>query len=190
MSDGALLILIFAAWLVYSKASLNSLSTGLSGAAQYASNAFGLSGNGVAVDRSGQDVGSYGDAGTLARTIYGEARGQSAAAQQGVASVVLNRLKGGFPGGSVAGICLAPKQFSCWLVNDPNYPKITTQLDTQSPTYLQCLSIATRAVAGSLPDDTDGAVFYHDTSISAAPADWGAVVQTVQLDQLVFYRKA
>ena len=56
----------------------------------------------------------------LARTIYGEARGESISGMEAVASVVLNRVafanrRGRFWwGNSIAEVCRAPKQFSCW----------------------------------------------------------------------------
>ena len=90
----------------------------------------------------------------LARTIYGEARGESISGMEAVASVVLNRVafakrRGRFWwGNSIAEVCRAPKQFSCWNRNDPNYRLI-------------CKRIAGRAVAGLLEDKTNGATHYH-----------------------------
>ena len=72
----------------------------------------------------------------LARTIYGEARGESISGMEAVASVVLNRVafanrRGRFWwGNSIAEVCRAPKQFSCWNRNDPNYRLICRVADT------------------------------------------------------------
>ncbi|HEY1709634.1 MAG TPA: cell wall hydrolase [Rhizomicrobium sp.] len=128
----------------------------------------------------------------LAQTIYGEARGETSDAQQGVANVVMNRVADPFqfPAGllGVASVCQSPKQFSCWNPGDPNLAVITT-VDTSDPVFQQCLNIAQEATQGTLADLTGGATFYHDTSI-ATPSSWIAAgyVQTVQLDHLVFFR--
>lgn len=131
-----------------------------------------------------------GDQDTLARTIYGEARGESYAAQQGVASVVMNRAADTlhFPDGaiSVAAICKQPWQFSCWNANDPNR-SVIENVQAGNQIFDQCLAIAARALGGTLPDNTGGAEYYHDTSI-ATPQSWGQVVRTTQIGRLVFFR--
>jgi hypothetical protein len=136
---------------------------------------------------SAGDVGGS-DADILARTIYGEARGSGVAAMQGVASVVVNRYQAGFPGGSIAGVCRAPYQFSCWNSNDPNLSVIQSVTASNS-IFAQCLQIAQMAVTGSLPDNTGGATYYHDTSI-ATPRSWGNVVETTQIATLIFFKPA
>ena len=66
------------------------------------------------------------DTDILARTIYGEARGESISGQEAIASVILNRVafakrRGRYWwGNTIAGVCLAPWQFSCWNENDLN----------------------------------------------------------------------
>nr|DAP43737.1 MAG TPA: Cell Wall Hydrolase [Caudoviricetes sp.] len=102
----------------------------------------------------------------LARTIYGEARGESISGMEAVASVVLNRVafanrRGRFWwGNSIAEVCRAPKQFSCWNRNDPNYRLICRVADTDI-VFCICKRIAGRAVAGLLEDKTNGATHYH-----------------------------
>jgi N-acetylmuramoyl-L-alanine amidase len=136
---------------------------------------------------TGSDV-SGTDQDTLARTIWGEARNQSREGQEGVANVVLNRYHQGW-GISVAAVCTAPKQFSCWNAGDPNLPKLKA-VTTADGIFRQCLQIATQATAGQLPDNTGGAQFYYDTSI-ARPAFWNAegIRETRQIGALVFGRK-
>ena len=101
----------------------------------------------------------------LARTIYGEARGESISGMEAVASVVLNRVafakrRGCFWwGNSIAEVCRAPKQFSCWNRNDPNYRLICRVADTDI-VFCICKRIAGRAVAGLLEDKTNGATHY------------------------------
>jgi N-acetylmuramoyl-L-alanine amidase len=104
----------------------------------------------------------------LARTLYGEARGEGRAGLIAVASVILNRQRivrmrpariRQFGGPAIADICLAPAQFSCWLASDPNSailraPSITGQ------SFFLCTQIAADALAGRLRDPTGCADHY------------------------------
>jgi len=102
----------------------------------------------------------------LARTIYGEARGEPVRGQEAVASVVLNRVKrankpGGYWwGSSVSEVCRKEWQFSTWNPSDPNRDKILA-VDRRDPSFRQALRIARRAIAGTLDDPTGGATHYH-----------------------------
>ena len=53
---------------------------------------------------------------TLARTVYGEARGESDQGRAAVAHVVLNRFRSDkwFSAGTIEAVCRKPSQFSCW----------------------------------------------------------------------------
>lgn len=104
----------------------------------------------------------------LARTIWGEARGEGYAGMQAVANVIMNRVKrGGWYGLTITEVCKKPKQFSCWNANDPNYVKIKN-VTTDNNQFLQAVEIARQAVAGTLPDITSGATEYHATNIKPA----------------------
>ena len=91
------------------------------------------------------------DIDTLARTLYGEARGESRQGKIAVACVVLNRVKrkkmcgwrdiNGYRVATVAATCLKPWQFSCWNKNDPNR-KIIIQVTDANPKFAECLDIA------------------------------------------------
>lgn len=102
----------------------------------------------------------------LARTIYGEARGESISGQEAIASVVLNRVafasrRGGFWwGNTISEVCLKPWQFSCWNEKDPN-SKIIKQVSETDVAFCICRRIAARAIAGVLDDLTSGATHYH-----------------------------
>lgn len=110
------------------------------------------------------------DVDILARTIYGEARGEILSGQEAIASVVLNRLafskaKGKYWwGNSIKDICLKPWQFSCWNKNDVNY-KIITEVDENNNVFKLAKRIAQRAVSGFLPDRTRGSTHYHTKNI-------------------------
>lgn len=102
----------------------------------------------------------------LARTVYGEARGESISGQEAIASVVLNRVefskkRGGYWwGNTIAGVCQKPWQFSCWNARDPNLPVIKAIKDSDLA-FCICKRIALRAIAGLLEDQTSGATHYH-----------------------------
>ena len=61
----------------------------------------------------------------LARTLWGEARGESLAGQIAVAWTIRNRVNDGnaksWWGEGYVGVCQKPYQFSCWNKNDPNF---------------------------------------------------------------------
>ena len=107
----------------------------------------------------------------LARTIWGEARGEGSAGMQAVAAVVVNRvaiarqLGGYWWGNDIIQVCHKPYQFSCWNKTDPNY-KIIAGVDESDLTFATAKRIARRAVAGHLSDPTRGATHYHAAGIS------------------------
>lgn len=104
------------------------------------------------------------DTDILARTIYGEARGEGATGQKAVTNVVLNRVAHPdhphFGKGSITDCCLAPYQFSCWNKNDPNLSVIENITD-EDPIFAQCLQIASDGINGLFEDNTGGATFYY-----------------------------
>lgn len=59
-------------------------------------------------------AGSIHDIDTLARTMYGEARGEGDRGIQAVGHVVMNRVSDDRWPETVAKVCLQPLQFSCW----------------------------------------------------------------------------
>lgn len=102
----------------------------------------------------------------LARTLWGEARGEGEQGMQAVACVVLNRAaKKGWMGKTVAEVCLKPWQFSCWNADDPNREKLL-KVGPADPQFKIALQVATDALAGRLKDYTFGSTHYHTTVIS------------------------
>ncbi|SOD92548.1 cell wall hydrolase [Caenispirillum bisanense] len=127
----------------------------------------------------------------LARTLWGEARGEPVRGQEAVAAVVLNRVaraqaRGGrwWWGASVTEVCLKPWQFSCWNANDPNRPRLLA-LTPQTRGFAGALRIARRAVAGNLADPTDGATHYHARGIHP-PWAW-RLVPCAEIGRHLFY---
>lgn len=97
----------------------------------------------------------------LARTLWGEARGEGAAGMAAVAAVILNRAaRPGWWGRDVAEICLKPRQFSCWLEGDPNRARLLA-VDRRDPAFRQAVVLARAALEGGLKDPTQGATHYH-----------------------------
>ena len=120
----------------------------------------------------------------LARTLYGEARGEGYRGMQAVANVIMNRVKkGGWYGASVKDVVLKPYQFSCWNVTDPNREKIINATPAQLSTALE---IAKKAINGELPDITGGATHYYANSISA-PYWASSMKKTATIGNHIFY---
>lgn len=103
----------------------------------------------------------------LARTLWGEARGEDRQGREMVANVVMNRVnldlghdgKPDWWGEGVVAVCLKPWQFSCWLPNDANRKKLMAVTEADS-VFRECVEIARQAIAGNLPDRTGGATHY------------------------------
>ena len=131
------------------------------------------------------------DIDTLARTIYGEARGESEEGRMAVAAVVMNRVAIGSGYGwpsSPAAVCRQKNQFSCWNAGDPNLPVIES-VTAADPVFQDCIDIAQAAVQGILGDNTFGATFYHANYIPT-PSTWvsAGLIETVQIDHQIFFR--
>jgi hypothetical protein len=83
-------------------------------------------------------------------------------------------------------VCTAPYQFSCWNSNDPNRAKLLTVTD-RDPEFRIALALAKQAVAGTLPDLTNGADSYF--AIGSKIPNWAAGHRPVYSDGWhTFYR--
>ena len=58
------------------------------------------------------------DLDVMARTLWGEARGEGLAGMRAVAHVIMNRVTDARWPNSIAAVCKQPYQFSCWNVAD------------------------------------------------------------------------
>lgn len=127
----------------------------------------------------------------LARTIWGEARGEPLKGQEAVAAVVLNRVavakgrRNFWWGWTVETVCRKPWQFSCWNANDPNRAKLLA-VQAGDLGFDTCLRIARRALAGVLADPTRGATHYHTRAVEPSWAKGRA--PTVEIGNHLFYR--
>jgi len=107
------------------------------------------------------DLDRFSDQEIVARTLYGEARGEGYLGQQGVCNVIFNRAaKPGWWGTNPRDCALHPYQFSCWNNSDPNRSKIVA-VTPEDSIYAQCYDIAGLAFSGQLDDITSGADSYQ-----------------------------
>ncbi|MGH8473223.1 MAG: cell wall hydrolase [Gammaproteobacteria bacterium] len=101
-----------------------------------------------------------------ARTVYGEARGESDEGKRAVAYVIANRAQSYPPdrGKSLAEICRRRAQFSCWNEGDPNRARVQgMRLDDM---HLCACLIAVVEALSAADDPTRGATHYHTRSIA------------------------
>lgn len=126
----------------------------------------------------------------LARTLWGEARGEGDKGMEAVAAVVLNRVAyaegraGYWWGNDIISVCQKPYQFSCWNRSDPSYLKLQAVTDKDRH-FATALRIARRAVAGTLIDATVGASHYHADYVSPYWAK--GQKPTVTIGRHIFY---
>ena len=128
---------------------------------------------------------------TLARTIWGEARGEGNVGMQAVANVVLNRAaiaqeQGKFWwGNNIIQICQKPYQFSCWNRSDPNFRKLQ-EVDESNLYFATAMRIARRAALGALEDITGSATHYHAAGVEPY---WAKKQKpTAVIGRHIFYR--
>ncbi len=127
----------------------------------------------------------------LARTLWGEARGEGTAGMQAVAAVIMNRVKtsrakpgGMWWGNDVISVCQKPWQFSCWNRSDPNMKKVMA-VTANDPYFKNAQAIARAALAGTLRDPTGGATHYH---ARGSVPDWAkGQPPTATIGRHVFY---
>lgn len=126
----------------------------------------------------------------LAKTIFGEARGEMLSGQEAVASVILNRVAFSqqhgryWWGNTIAEVCQKPYQFSCWNVDDPNY-RLLLRVNEDNPVFATCKRIALRAIAGLLNDTTGGATHYHTHNVRPK---WSVgKIPCAEIDNHIFY---
>lgn len=99
------------------------------------------------------------DVDVLARTVWGEARGESQEAKIAVAAVVLNRVKQSHRRETtIMGAATEPFQFSCWNNSDPNRDKIYA-VTLEDSSFRDSYRAALSALDGR--DPTYGATHYH-----------------------------
>jgi spore germination cell wall hydrolase CwlJ-like protein len=138
------------------------------------------------------------DMDTVARTLWGEARGEGEAGMRAVAAVIVNRARAArawkakhgkdrhplFGDGTLRSVCKAKWQFSCWNEKDPNRQKMEALLKTD-PLYLKGREALTWALSND--DPTLGATHYYSSVIKQPDWTKGATF-TVKIGHHLFYK--
>jgi N-acetylmuramoyl-L-alanine amidase len=132
-----------------------------------------------------------GDVDTLARTVFGEARGEKDAyrGMAAVALVVLNRAKRGppqFPS-TITEVCRAKHQFTCWSASDPN-AKVCAAATEVNPVFALALHVASGVLAGRIDDFTHSADHYHTINLRPYPYWASRMTEVARIGSHVFYR--
>lgn len=134
------------------------------------------------------------DLDTLARTIYGEARGEYEQSEGGLAAliavgnVVVNRFKQQtWFGKTIREVCLKPWQFSCWNAVDPNHIIIKPRI-IDHPIFYICQEIAHGVACGNWPDLTKGSDHYHSVRMAIPPSWARQKTPLIRVGHHVFYR--
>jgi spore germination cell wall hydrolase CwlJ-like protein len=102
----------------------------------------------------------------MARTIWGEARGEEPDGMKGVSEVIYNRAmkRSRRFGETIEAVCRKPSQFSCWNTGDPNLGKLQ-RVDGSDAQFQICLQVAKLVVNGDVTTLTNGADHYYDGRI-------------------------
>jgi spore germination cell wall hydrolase CwlJ-like protein len=128
----------------------------------------------------------------LARTLWGEARGESLAGQIAVAWTIRNRVNDGkarsWWGEGYAGVCQKPYQFSCWNKNDPNFAYLSGAKMIPFRELAQAQIAADQVMAGKVPDPTGGATHYYATTMPKPPMWAKDAKKTLELGHHVFFK--
>ena len=120
-------------------------------------------------------------------TVFMEASGEPDPGKSAVAHVLLNRLRAGHWGTSLAAVCLAPAQFSSWNTGDPNRARAALAADTD-PAVAACDRAVAGAVDGTDPDPTGGATFSFADTI--AVPDWArGMTETAHIGHHRFFKE-
>jgi len=106
----------------------------------------------------------------VARTIWGESRGEPRRGQEAVAAVIMNRVRDPrrWPH-NPTGVVHQPWQFSPWNPTDPNRRRLLA-VTTADAAFRQAMEIATLAVDGRLADPTQGANHFYAWRVIRSPS--------------------
>lgn len=123
------------------------------------------------------------DARILAKTMWGEARGESETGKKAVACVIFNRFlsKAWYSANTVADVCLKKAQFSCWNHSDPNREKLEKLTYIELEPFFELIKEVLEE-----GDITGGATHYHTLNVNPA---WNKEAEpTVVFGNHIFYK--
>ena len=138
----------------------------------------------------------------LGQTAFGEASGEGEDGMQAVINTAQNRVAlQTWMGKTLIQACLKPAQYSVWNKPTPSCPNPdydrTRNVTLDDPTFQTAVRLATLAVAGNLPDITDGATSYYREGtpvpvwigpIKFGPNKGKAAVFTRQIGHHLFFK--
>lgn len=125
----------------------------------------------------------------MARTLWGEARGEGIDGMHAVANVIMNRFyHPTWWGKDIVGICQKKYQFSCWLPSDPNVSKILAVGDDDAQ-FRIAKGLSILACNGKLNDVTNGADSYKRRDAYASWAKFLTPVAQVGNHDFYIVRK-
>lgn len=120
----------------------------------------------------------------LVRTVLGEARGEGTAGMAAVAHNIRNRsMSGKFPS-DPAKVALQPKQYSVWNEGKGGG---RTSFSKNSDLYKKAERIVEGVFGGTIADNTNGALYYHNPSVSPSWAKSVNRYGTTRVGNHIFY---
>ena len=120
----------------------------------------------------------------VARTVMGEAEGETYQGKLAVAAVIYNRARTpGWWGQTIKDACLTSYQFSAWNTDSPRRNKIG-EWDLSNPVFRQCMLAA---VEGLDNDPTNGADHYFAHAVVSP--DWADGLPTLVIGNHTFVRR-
>ena len=137
------------------------------------------------------------DIDVLARTLWGEARGEGLAGMVAVGHTIRNRVEmdlgnDGKPdwwGEGYEGVCRKPWQFSCWNADDPNSAYLRGEKPIPAAQFMQAREAAVIVIEGRRPDPTGGATHYYSTSLPKAPVWTKGATRTCKIGRHIFFKE-
>ncbi|MDR1034771.1 MAG: cell wall hydrolase [Holosporales bacterium] len=127
----------------------------------------------------------------MAKTIYGEARGEYKKPNCGVRSliaignVIMNRHNAS--GKSVENVCLKRNQFSCWNPKDPN-KKLIENSSTADPIFVLCYVLSKKLIESEIGDITNGANHYYSKSVKIPPYWTAGHMPVFEIGNHIFFK--
>lgn len=134
-----------------------------------------------------------GDVHLVAKTLYGEARGEwewfGIAPLIAVANVILNRVRQQtWFGRTLREVCLKPLQFSCWNEDDPNREAMDRVEKAPSRVFDECCRVARGVLCDHWPDLTGGADHYYSVQGPEVPKWARGKTPTCHIGRHVFFK--
>lgn len=113
------------------------------------------------------DTDQFSDQKILALTAVGESDDKGDKGMQQTVNTVMNRVAANLKwmgGNDARAVCLQPGQYDCWNQGSADRKRIIDIALTNASygPYIDALALAASALAGDLPDVTNGAVSYGD----------------------------